>query len=188
VLFTEGGGGAEKHAILFRMDLGVATTSNIQSQLHNLSSLITGVGSDFFAFIILTAIFLGFSFYFGRDRFAPLIAALYAALALYVAFPFTFSFLNGPYPHIALFAGLVLLGFIAFSGLSYFMAQQSSGIIGSLMLSAIIAGFVLAISIHVLPVQDVYTFTDATKALFASNQAYFFWLLAPLAGLFFIGR
>src|SRR6185295_223693 len=105
------------------MDLGVATTSNIQSQLHNLSSLITGVGSDFFAFIILTAIFLGFSFYFGRDRFAPLIAALYAALALYVAFPFTFSFLNGPYPHIALFAGLVLLGFIAFSGLSYFMAQ-----------------------------------------------------------------
>ncbi len=150
--------------------------------------ILLGFGSDFFAFIVVTVVILLFALYFGRDRLAPLIASLYAALALYTAFPYSPSFLSGPYLQIGLYLLFTLLAFVTFSGLSYFMAARSGGFLAELIIAALTAGFVLAISIHVLPVQDIYSFTDATKALFASDQSFFWWLAAPLVGLFFLGR
>ncbi len=164
----------------------MATGTTAQTQ-HILDSLFA-FGSDFFAFIVVTVAVMLFALYFGRDRIAPLLAALYAALALYTAFPYALSFLASPYMKIGLYAVLALISFIAFSGLSYFMASHSGGFFAELILAILIAGFLLAIAIHVLPVQDVYTFTGATKALFASDQLFFWWLAAPLAGLFFLGR
>lgn len=144
-------------------------------------------GHDFLAFIVLAGLALLFSFYFGRDRFAPLIAGLYAALALYTAFPYS-GMLSGPYMKIGLYIVLTIIGFLAFYGLSFFLARSTSEIFSQIVLSILVAGFVLAISIHVLPVQDVYHFTPATAALFASNQSFFWWLAAPLVGLFFLGK
>ena len=144
-------------------------------------------GTDFFSFIVVAGIVLLFAVYFGRDRIAPLIASLYAALALYEAFPFP-TMIQGPYLHIGLYLLFTVLLFVAFSGLSYFMAARSGSFLAEIIMAVLIAGFVLAISIHVLPVQDIYTFTSATKALFTSNQMFFWWLIGPLAGLFFLGR
>jgi len=144
-------------------------------------------GHDFLPFIVLAGLTFLFSLYFGRDRFAPLIASLYAALALYTAFPYGSS-LTGPYMRIGLYIILALIGFLAFYGLSFFIARSTAEVFSQIVLSILVAGFVLAISIHVLPVQDIYHFTDATKALFSSDQAYFWWLAAPLVGLFFLGK
>lgn len=163
-------------------------TALMQAQFQHILDSAFTFGSDFLSFIVLTVLVLLFSVYFGRDRFAPLIAGLYAALAVYQAFPYTPSFIDGPLPKIILYIVLSALGFFAFSGLSYFMARAGGSFFSSLLLSIVVAGFVLAISIHILPVSDVYHFASATQALFASNQAFFWWLAAPLAALFFFGR
>ena len=147
------------------------------------------VGTDFFAFIVVAGFVAAFAFYFGRDRLMAFIAGLYAAIVLYRAFPYG-SFLpqDNPYVQIGVFVGFFLAALVAFSGLSAFLARQTSGIFGTLVLSAVTAGLILAIAIHILPVQSLYTFSAPTLALFASAEMFFWWLLAPLAGLFFFGR
>ena len=167
------------------MNTDVVPSAN--DALHNLLLQLSSFSTDFFAFIVITAAVLLFALYFGRDRIAPLIAALYGALTLYGAFPFP-SMVQGPYMQIGLYVVFTVLLFIAFSGLSYFMAARSGGFVAEIIMAVLIAGFLLAVSIHILPVQEVYAFTGATKDLFASNQAFFWWLVGPAVGLFFIGR
>lgn len=157
-------------------------------QFQHFLDIILGFASDFSAFIAVTVVILLFALYFGKDRLAPLVAAIYSALALYTAFPYMTMLPASPYMKIGLYLVFVLLSFITFSGLSYFMAAHSGGYVSELIISALIAGCLLAIAIHVLPVQQVYTFGTATKALFASNEFFFWWLAAPLAGLFFLGK
>ena len=123
------------------------------------------------------------------DRLMALIAALYAAIPLYQTFPFTSLLPAGNvYVQIGLYLGFVLIGTVAFSGLSAFLARSTSSFLGTAVLSITTAGLVLAVAIHILPVQQIYTFSAPTLALFASAQMFFWWLLAPLAGLFFFGK
>ena len=161
---------------------------NAQSAFHTLSLQFGAFFGDFVSFILIAFLVLFFALYFGRDRLAPLVASLYAALALYTAFPYMATLGGSPYLEIGLYIILAILGFTVFSGLSYFMAAHSGGIFSEVIMSVLIAGFILAISMHTLPVKDIYTFSAATQALFDSSQAFFWWLVAPLAGLFFLGR
>ena len=161
---------------------------NVQSAFHSISLQFGAIVGDFVSFIIVAFLVLFFALYFGRDRLAPLIASLYAALALYAAFPYMDVLGDNPYFKIGLYALFAFFGFVIFSGLSYFMAAHSGGFISEAVMSVLIAGFILAISMHVLPVENIYTFSAATRAFFASNTAFFWWLVAPLAGLFFLGR
>ncbi len=161
---------------------------SVQDAFHTFSANFGSFFFDFISFIVVAAAVFLFALYFGRDRLAPLIAGLYTALGLYAAFPYMTALGGNADLEIALYVILAVLGFIAFSGLSYFMAAHAGGLLGEVIMSVLIAGSILAISIHVLPVEHVYVFTTATKSLFASNQAFFWWLVAPLAGLFFIGR
>ncbi|MBV9349730.1 MAG: hypothetical protein JO026_03185 [Patescibacteria group bacterium] len=157
--------------------------SEIQIFLNHLG----GFATDFLPLIVLTGLLLLYSVYFGRDRFAPLIAGLYAALVLYTAFPYTLAVLAGPLAKVLFFGALTVLTTFAFSGLSHFMARAGSSLLSSIILSIAVAGFLTAISLHTLPVTEVYHFNAATKALFATNQAFFWWLAAPLVAVFFFG-
>ena len=161
---------------------------SVAPPLDTAASLIISFGLDFFAFIVLAAIIAAFAFYFGGDRLMPLIAALYTAIPLYMQFPYKDYIPDNPYISIALYVGLVLLGLMAFSGLSYLMSGGAIGLVKLLGLSALTAGLILAISIHMLPIDKVYTISEPTKALFEGDLVYFWWLAAPLAGLFLLGR
>lgn len=149
--------------------------------------LVLDFSTDFLGFIVIAAFVAAFAFYFGRDRIVPLLAGIYAAIPLYVAFPYT-DFLTTPLLHIGLFVILAVAGLIAFSGLAAFIAEGSLGFIKMIILAAVTAGMLIAVSIHILPVEEVYSFSAATKALFASNQAFFLWLLAPLVAVYVFGR
>ena len=149
--------------------------------------MVINFSTDFFAFIAIATAVAAFAFYFGRDRIVSLLAGMYAAIPLYLAFPYS-DILSTPLLHVALYLALAGIGMVAFSGLSAYIAGGSLGFIKMAALSAVTAGMLIAISIHVLPVEQVYTFSAPTKALFASNQAFFFWLLAPLAAIFLFGR
>lgn len=149
--------------------------------------LVVHIGTDFFAFVAVAAVIAAFAFYFGRDRFMPLVASLYAAIPLWQVFPWK-QFITTPLLSVALYGALVFACLIAFSGLSAFLPDGSLGFLKVTILSILTAGMVLAIAIHILPVHDLYAFSAPTVALFASSQAFFLWLAAPLVGLFFLGR
>ena len=157
------------------------------STLDYLVSFFIDFASDFIAFIIIAGVVVVFGFYFGRDRIVTLIAGLYAAIPLYISFPYT-DLITSPLMSVGLYLFFVIVGLIAFSGLSAFIASSSFGLIKLPLLSAIIAGMVIAVSIHILPIEEIYTFSVPTKALFASTEAFFLWLLAPLVALYFLGR
>ncbi len=161
---------------------------DIGTKFHQALNFIIGFGNDFFVFIIMAAIVAAFAFYFGRNRLMPLVAAIYAAIPLYLFFPFQTTLLQDHYIAIALFLIFVFLAFIGFSGLSFFMASAPRSFLRVGAVSIFVAGMLLAVGIHVLPLEQIFTFNAATKALFASNQAFFWWLIAPLAGLFFLER
>ena len=164
-------------------------TSTLTGPLQSAVDLVISFGTDFFAFIVIAALIAAFSFYFGRDRLMALIAALYAAVILYQKFPFQSLIPAGnAYFQIGLYLALALIALVAFSGLSAFLAQSTSSFLGTAVLSITAAGMILAIAIHILPVQQIYTFSAPTLALFASDQMFFGWLAAPLVGLFFFGK
>ncbi len=164
-------------------------TTSIAGPLQFAVDYVIAFGADFFAFIIVAGAIAALAFYFGRDRLISFVAALYAAVVLYRAFPYG-SMLpaDNPYVQIGVFVGFTLIALIAFSGLSFFLARTTSSFLGTAILSAVTAGLILAISIHVLPVQTLYSFSPPTMALFASPEMFFWWLVAPLVGLFFFGR
>ena len=160
----------------------------ITHQFQSLVDTVIRCGTEFSAFIVIAALVMAFAFYFGHDRLLPLIAALFMAITLSKAFPFSSMLPVNPYTQVGLYAGFVVIGLIAFSGLSYFMASGSIGFVKTGILSVLTAGLIIAIAIHFLSIENIYAFSAPTKALFASNQAFFWWLIAPLAGLFFLGR
>jgi hypothetical protein len=161
---------------------------SVAQPLSSAVDIVLSFGVDFFTFIILTAIIAAFAFYLGGDRLMPLTAAIYTAVLLYAQFPYKQYIPDNPYIQIALYILLVLVGLLAFSGLSYFMSGGAIGIFKLLGLSVLIAGLLLAISIHTLPLDKVYALSVPTKALFEGDLMYFWWLVAPLGGLFLFGR
>lgn len=162
---------------------------SIEGPLQQTVDIVLAFSTDFLAFIVVASLVAAFSFYFGRDRLMTLIAGLYAAIPLYQFFPFR-SMLpaDNAYVDIGIFVAFFFLGTLGFSGLSAFLARSSASFLGTGILSVLTGGLVLAIAIHILPVQDVYTFSPPTLALFESDQAFFGWLVAPIIGLFFFGR
>jgi len=165
-------------------------TSNfaIGALFHDVLDFIVGFATDFLAFIVVAAAIAAFAFYFGRNRLMPLIAAIYAAIPLYLFFPFQTPLLQDHYIAIGLYLLFVFLALVAFSGLSAFMASADRSLLRVVGMSVLVAGALLAIGIHILPLEQIYTFNAATKALFASSQSFFWWLVAPLIGLFFLER
>lgn len=163
------------------------TGAEIAVWLQQAFDFILDFASDFLAFIVIVAVIAAFASYFGRNRVVPLAAALYAAVPLYLVFPFT-QYVTTPLVHVVLYGALVFLAFVAFSGLASFVADGSLGFAQLTILSVAIAGMILAVAIHILPVEELYTFNIATRALFDSPEAFFFWLLAPLAAIYVFGR
>jgi len=161
---------------------------NIGAPLKMTMDIVIAFGADFFVFIVIAAVIAVFAFYFGSDRLSALIGGVYAAIPLYLAFPYRELLPDSPSVSIGIFMAFGALATIAFTGLSAFIASSSTNFLRVGALSVIIAGFIIAVAIHVLPVEQVYTFSAPTKALFASSTSYFWWLTAPLAGLFFLGR
>lgn len=164
--------------------------TDVGQSLDSVVDVVVAFGADFFAFIVLAAVIFGMAFYFGRDRLLALMAAVYAAVVLYQTFPYTSWLPEGnAWVQIGLYLVFLIAGWVAFSGLSYFLSRSDTeGFLGTAILSAATAGILIAIGVHVLPVTEIYTFSAPTLALFQSEEAFFLWLLAPLAALFAFGK
>jgi len=148
--------------------------------------------SDFLIIIILFSVLFLFAWYIGRATLVSILLAFYAAYALYVAFPYSSLLPTAPaltalLAQLGLYAGLTLVFYIILRRVvvSDFLYV---GIFGTIILAFLGATFMLALAFHVFPVADVYTFTPAVDALFATKQYFFWWFVAPAIGLFFLAR
>ena len=155
--------------------------------LRSSVDLVLAFGSDFVAFLALTAVAAVFAFYFGRDRLTALIAGILAAVPLYTYFPFVSMLGANPWLHIGLYLAFVIVGLVAFMGLSNWVPSTGVGFVKTLGLAAIAGGLLLAVALNLLPIADIYTVSEPTRALF-SAQYLFWWIAAGLGGVLLLGR
>ncbi len=165
-----------------------------------LNSLATGGFSEIVAFvgnflvlIVLAVVLFFFAVRAGRALLISLILALYVGFALFTVFPYKETLLVGDSTLARAVAGMVL--FAAFTVFPYILLRRVSTTgalsinpISLALLALATGGFVLALGYHVLDIASVIPLTPSLDALFAPDRYFFWWFLAPLAGIFITTR
>lgn len=148
--------------------------------------------SDFLIVLVLFSILILFATRVGRGPFVASILAFYAAYGVYLAFPFMALLPSAPaltatLSHAGLYIGLsvvfyIILRRVVVSDFLYI------GLMGIFLLALLATGFIFALAYHTFSVSTLYQFTPAIDMLFASEDYFFWWFIAPAVGLFFIAR
>ena len=144
--------------------------------------------------IVVFSIFMFFALKRGRQTVTNIILGLYLALLISVEFPFYDSFLKNSSAGAESIVRLVIFG--AFATISTWLYtrilpreydEKAFEGFGKKFLLAL-AGTILVMiySYHVLPVTDFITPGSPINYLFGSEQSFFWWLMAPIAILFFV--
>lgn len=158
---------------------------------HTALSLYASIG-NFLILLVLAAVFFLFCRYAGRGPFVALLLSLYAAYAIYVAFPYASLLPSAPaltaiIVHAALYFALIFVFYLILRRVvvSDFLYI---GLFGLIALSFLGAAFLIALAYHVFAVTDIYHFNTALAALFEPDQYFFWWFIAPAVGVFFLAR
>lgn len=160
-------------------------------QFQSVSALMSNPSWDVMALAIFVALGFMYGVWGGRGRLVAVLFALYASKLLFDNFRFIDRFIaNLPdsqlfFAHAGIFAALVIL-------LSFVFAKSFSGrvMVGErwwqmFLLSFLEVGIAASILFSILPSRELYTFSPLVELLFASPNALFWWLLAPVPALYF---
>ena len=168
---------------------GIAQVTTLATRY---SHTVWNFASDFLIVLVLFGVFFLFAWYIGRATLVSALIALYAAYAIYVMFPYASLLPTAPamtalLTNIGLYIGIALLFYIILRRVvvSDFLYI---GIFGTIILSFLGAGFLLALAYHIFPVASVYNFTPTVDLLVAPKAYFFWWFSAPAIGLFFLAR
>ena len=150
-----------------------------------------GLISNFLVLVGLSVLFILFS-YRSRGGIISLLVAFYVGYAIFLVFPYTQSIVSsGSDPLTKAVISIVL--YIACCIVPFmFIERLASGGFGILSvlprfaLSIFAATFLLALAYHVFHVNNIYTFPEPMNTIFAPDQFFFWWFIAPLIGLFFL--
>lgn len=150
---------------------------------------------EFFMLIVVFAALLAYSVIRGNRALISLVLGLYIALLISLKFPYYDALYNllargegtTPIITIIVFAVFTALGVLLFERLlPHDYGDIYEGIGKKVILAVLATILVMAYSYHVLPVTSIVNPGSAIAAIFSPPE-YFFWLLlAPLVGLFFI--
>ncbi len=150
--------------------------------------------ASFVVLIALVLFFIVFARYVGRGPYVALILGLYAGYAVYDAFTTPFGrylpsapALTAVLSHAAVYLGLVFVFYlilrrVVVSDFIYI------GLLGLFVMSFAASAFLIAVAYHVFSVTDVYHFNASIAQLFAPNQYFFWWFIAPAVSLFIFAR
>ena len=170
--------------------------NNFALQVSNLATVSAGhawaLVGNFLSLLVLTGVMIGFSYYGGRGGIISLIMSFYVGYAIYLVFPYTNAIINaGSAPLLKAILSVIL--FVLSILLPYlFINRLIKGGYGVLsfvprfVLSFLAACFLLALAYHVFNVTHIYTFPEPMNTLFAPDQYFFWWFIAPLLGSFFL--
>ncbi|MDB4991971.1 MAG: hypothetical protein JWL75_216 [Parcubacteria group bacterium] len=168
---------------------GIATNvTNIAS--HGASSAWLLIG-NFLVLFVITLLMIGFSYKAGRGGIISLLVAFYAGYALYMVFPYTKDIIGaGSSVLIKAIISIVIYAICTFIPFHFIQRLVGNGFgvlsfVPRFALSFLSAAFLLALAYHVFHVSNIYTFPGPINSLFAPDQFFFWWFVAPLIGLLF---
>jgi len=158
------------------------------------TSTIVGLIQESLFMILVFSVFMVIALLKGKYAIINIIFALYLALIVSLKFPY-FSFFLGTESKssdavvmIVIFSVFTILGIMLFRkhipGDDYETAFHHFG--KKLLLALMATVLVMAYSYHALPVTDLITPGSPIQALFAPQENFFWWLIAPLVALFFV--
>lgn len=167
------------------MDQLVLQVSDIATSAAGSSMVVL---SNFLVLVVLTVIFVLIS-YRSRAGIVSLVVSFYVGYALFSVFPYSKDIIaSGGSPlvkagiSVGIYAMCCIVPYI-------FIERLVTGGIGVLSvfprfgLSFLSATFLMALAYHVFHVNNIYTFPEPLNTLFAPDQFFFWWFLAPLLGL-----
>ncbi len=147
---------------------------------------------NFVILLVLTLVMIGFSYKAGRGGIISLLLAMYVGYGIYIVFPYTEKIIDAggtvmikAFLSIVIFAIATLIPF-------HFIQRLTSGGFGVLsffprfVLSFLAATFLLALAYHVFDISDIYSFPAPIDKFFAPEGYFFWWFIAPMAGLVFL--
>lgn len=144
--------------------------------------------------LVVFGVFLFLSMVKGRYAIVNIIFALYLALLVSLKFPYFDVFLTAGSPRsnaivmIVIFTIFTLLGIWLMRrhipGDDYESAFQHFWT--KLILAGMATVLVMAYSYQALPVTELFTPGSPIQSLFGPPENFFWWLILPLVGLFFI--
>jgi hypothetical protein len=146
-------------------------------------------------FLIITySFFLAIALMKGRYAIVNIIFALYLALLVSLKFPYFSFFLNGAGASSNAMVIIVIFVFFTIVGIMLFRrhipGDDYEGAFQhfwkKLMLAAMATILVMAYSYQALPVTDLITPGSPIQSLFAPEDSFFWWLIIPIIGLFFV--
>ena len=148
------------------------------------------LAGDMSLFLVLVAISLMFGMFVGRFRLANILINIYIAAAILTAVPE--SFLNF-HANSNLLLFLFLLTVLTIIGDSLFdihIPSSGSGFFGRLVVMSFLeVGLIFSVIISMTPSDKLLEYVSQNMyQYFASPSAKIFWMIAPLAFLFFINR
>jgi hypothetical protein len=146
---------------------------------------------NFLILFIVTLVMIGFSYKAGRGGIISLLVAFYAGYAVYMVFPYSQSIIDaGGTTFIKAMISIVLYAIATFLPFHFIQRLVGSGFgvlsfVPRFALSFLAATFLMALAYHVFHVSNIYTFPDPINSLFAPDEYFFWWFIAPLLGLLF---
>lgn len=149
------------------------------------------LAGNFLALIVLMVLMLVFSYRTGRGGIIALTVALYAGYGIFLVFPYTSMILA--WGGTTLIKAIISIFLYIISSIVPFMfirriTHGGFGVLSFIprfVLSFLTAAFILAIAYHVFNLNHLYTFPKPLDQLFAPDKYFFWWFIAPLAGLYF---
>ena len=153
---------------------------------------VTGFIGNFLALLIVAGAILLFTLRQGRASFVSLVMSLYAALGLFSVFPYD-DLLKGDSAMGSFVASALVFGGLAFASYLLLSRVTTTGTMAMhtlilAILSVLTAGFVLAVGYHLLGLSAAVPLTPSLAAILGPDRYFFWWCVAPLAGMFLAAR
>ena len=161
------------------------------TQFESVAALMSNPSWDIVALLIFVALGFVYGVWGGRGRLVAVLFALYASKLLFDSAWFLERFIGG-FPASQLFMVRAGVFAVLVAALSIVFAKSFSGrvMVGErwwqmFLLSFLEVGVAARILFSILPSRELYTFSPLVELLFASPNALFWWLLAPVPALYF---
>ncbi len=137
-----------------------------------------------------------FALFYGKSRAVGLLISVYVGIIGFLSFPFLeeatllkSSEAQTTLSHIGLFAVGVFIIYTVIQRFIYveYPASTLFRFIHAGIIAASTTALLFAFAYHTIPVGTLYDFNQTIDHLF-SSEYFFWWLVAPLGGLFFVSR
>ena len=148
------------------------------------------IASNFLILASLTLLFIVISY---RSRSGMNIIALtlsfYVGYALFLVFPYTKDIVasgGSPIMKAVISIGIFVIGCIPGFIFIHRLITGGIGLISVFPrfgLAFLSAAFLMALAYHTFHVNNIYTFPEPMNTIFAPDQYFFWWFVAPLIGL-----